>query len=133
MTTMIDLIAQATQPAAWRSWTAQDWVLLIGAVAAGVATILSAWAKYQAGNAEKKADKSQDTANTAAVDAAQAKTAAYGNTVRISDVSRKQDIQGATTQTQLGAIALAVKPNGDTPAVPTPEQIARAVDQPEQP
>jgi hypothetical protein len=120
---MLDALAQATtQPAAWRTFTAQDWVLLIGAVAAAVATVLSAWAKYQASKAEKKADKSQDTANSAAVDAAKAKTAAFANTGRIADVSRKQDVQSAATTTQLSAIALAVNPK-DTPTAPTPESI----------
>jgi hypothetical protein len=47
---MIHTLAQTTQ-SAFSTWTAQDWVILIGAVTAGIATILSAFAKFKADTA----------------------------------------------------------------------------------
>ena len=40
---MLELLAQTTQPAAWRTWTVADWVTLIGAISGAVVLILNTW------------------------------------------------------------------------------------------
>jgi hypothetical protein len=107
---MIHTLAQTTQ-SAFSTWTAQDWVILIGAVTAGIATILSAFAKFKADTASKAADKAQAAAETAHVTAAAANAKSDVNTERVSNIGN-----------QVAAIGLATTPRtngGDQPRIQT--------------
>jgi hypothetical protein len=119
------ILAQATQPnGGFASWTPEQWVIVLGAVGALVATLItSIGALIKSGNAQKSADDSKElsiSANTSAVQANKTATAAKAvsevNSQRITNVSQHAvQLDGKLTD-----VARAMPP------VPTPEAMGKA-------
>ena len=101
---MYTILSQATQPlgGGFSSWTAADWVLIIGAIGAFVAT----WRR--AGDAKEKATEAKTTATVARTVAEQNTGRLDRQSVRMSDVEDKAAT--ALLYTQPPATAAAPKP-----------------------
>jgi hypothetical protein len=124
---MIHFLAQTTQPSGFASWTPEQWVIVLGAIGALIATLItSIGALIKSGNAQQTAGDSKElsiSANTNAVEANKTATAAKAtsdvNSTRITNVSQHAvRIDGKLTD-----VARAMPP------VPTPESIGKTFDQ----